>query len=42
MLIEGCKTISATPSKAGAKLQLFFELCKFFGQKKATHIAVSR
>ncbi len=28
MLIEGCKTISATPSKASAKVLLFCEICK--------------
>jgi len=30
VLIEGCKTISATPSKATAKVQLFCEICKFY------------
>jgi len=27
---EGCKIISATPSKATAKVQLFCEICKFY------------
>ena len=41
MLIEGCKTISASPSKATAKVQLFWDMCKF-SDKKAVYSDVSR